>query len=145
MFSGVLPVTRQGDCGKMRVQPPDAMTQSRLQERDMASADLDSRPLSPQDRQQLEAWLADFDRTWNERRLAARMQELPPASNPLRLRLLLGMVRIDLRRRWLLGQKVTVETYLKVCPELGTPDTVPLSLVYAEFEIRAQSGTAPDL
>jgi serine/threonine protein kinase len=53
-------------------------------------------------------------------------------------------VRIDLRRRWQLGQKATVESYLKACPELGTPQTVPAVLIAAEHQARLESGTPPD-
>jgi hypothetical protein len=44
-----------------------------------------STPLTEHDRRVLEDWLAEFDRTWDEGRLAARVRELPPPESPLRL------------------------------------------------------------
>jgi serine/threonine protein kinase len=88
--------------------------------------------------------LTEFERSWDEKRLGAKLRELPPAGDPLRLPLLLGLVRIDLRRRWQLGHKVTVESYLKACPELGTPQTVPVALIEAEYQARLECGAPSD-
>src|SRR4051812_29345545 len=45
----------------------------------MAAVDQDSRPPSPENRQLVETWLAEFNRSWNERRLAIRLQEFAAA------------------------------------------------------------------
>src|SRR5262249_41033577 len=60
--------------------------------------------------------------------------------------LLVGMVCIDLRRRWRAQQKVRVEAYLKSLPELGTAETVSVSLLLAEYEARRDyEGADPKL
>jgi predicted Ser/Thr protein kinase len=97
--------------------------------------------LNEDDRRVLEEWLAEFDRSWDEGRLAARVRELPPQESPLRLPALIEMVKIDLRRRWERGRRVIVEAYLKTYPELGTADTVPVDLLLAEHQVRRQSGS----
>jgi serine/threonine protein kinase len=98
--------------------------------------------LSPPDRQVVEAYLVEFDQSWDPRRLRERVSQLPPPGDRLRRPLLLGIVQIDLRRRWREQQKVRVETYLKSLPELGTPETAPASLLLAEFEARRERGSS---
>jgi serine/threonine protein kinase len=110
----------------------------------MSGVDLQAFSLSEDDRQRLQAWLAEFERDWDETRLAVRVAQLPPADKPLRLALLVGMVRIDLRRRWQRGQPVTVESYLESYPELGTPETVAAQLILEEYEARRQHGAPAD-
>jgi serine/threonine protein kinase len=100
--------------------------------------------LSADQCRQLGSWLAEFERSWDEKRLGARLRDLPPPGDPLRLALLLELVRIDLRRRWQLGQKAALESYLKACPELGTPQTAPAVLIAAEYQARLESGAPPD-
>jgi hypothetical protein len=34
---------------------------------------------------QLETWLAEFEETWDEHRLAAQVERLPPPGQPMRL------------------------------------------------------------
>jgi predicted Ser/Thr protein kinase len=97
--------------------------------------------LGAEDRCVLEEWLVDFDRTWDEDRLAARIRELPPPGNPLRLAALMEMVKIDLRHRWQRGRRVVLDAYLKSYPELGTPDTLPVDLILAECQVRRQYGS----
>jgi serine/threonine protein kinase len=97
---------------------------------------------SPTDVEILSHWLAEFEQSWAEGRLAACVQDLPPPGSPLRLPALVGMIKVDLKRRWKLGQRVKVESYLETYPELGTPETAPVDLVQAEYEARQQSGEA---
>jgi hypothetical protein len=92
-----------------------------------------------------QAWLSDFEATWDDSRLAARAADLPPPDDLLRLRLLVGMVAIDLCRRWRRGQRVPVESYLTTYPELGTRETVPLELVHAEYQARMEGGDPVDM
>jgi hypothetical protein len=66
--------------------------------------------LTDEQQRQAEARFADFDRSWTEKRLGAQLRDLPPPGDPLRQPLLLGLVRIDLRRRWQQGQRATVES-----------------------------------
>jgi tetratricopeptide (TPR) repeat protein/predicted Ser/Thr protein kinase len=96
--------------------------------------------LTEPDRRMLEAWLEEFDRSWEEGRLAKLVRMLPPPSTPTRLPALLELIKIDLRRRWQRGQQVTVESYLRTYPELGNVDTAPISLVLAEHAARKAAG-----
>jgi serine/threonine protein kinase/WD40 repeat protein len=99
--------------------------------------------LTDEHRAVLEDWLVEFERTWDEGRLGARVGELPPG--PLRFPALVELVKIDLERNWQRGNPLTVESYLARYPELGTPETVPADLLQVEYEARRQSGSAADL
>src|SRR5438067_725675 len=91
----------------------------------------------------VESWLVEFDRGWDEGRLAAQVGRLPPTLHSLRLPILVEMVKIDLERHWQNGQPVEVERYLHRYPELGTADTVSLDLLAAEYEVRQHFGGDP--
>ncbi len=110
----------------------------------MSGVDLQAPSLSEDDRQRLQALLAEFEREWDDTHLAVRVAQLPPADKSLRLPLLIGMVRIDMRRRWQQGQPVTVESYLAAYPELGTPDAVAAELILEEYAARRQHGDPAD-
>jgi hypothetical protein len=92
----------------------------------------------------VQTWLSEFEAAWDEGRLAARAAELPPPGHPNRLPLLVGMVTIDLRRRWRRGKPVSLESYLATYPELGTPQTASLDLLHAEYEARMECGAPAD-
>jgi hypothetical protein len=100
--------------------------------------------LSDEQRCQVASWLVDFDRSWNESRLAARVRELP-AGTALRRAALIEMVKIDLEKQWQLGRRPTVESYLALYPEMGGAGNVPVDLIQAEYEVRLQFGEAADL
>ncbi|HEY7311735.1 MAG TPA: serine/threonine-protein kinase [Gemmataceae bacterium] len=106
----------------------------------MSGVDLQTTSLSEEERQRFQNWLDEFEREWDEARLAVRVAQLPVAETSLRRSLLVGMVRIDLRRRWQQGQSVTVENYLGDYPELGTPETVAPELILEEYEARCRHG-----
>jgi predicted Ser/Thr protein kinase len=101
--------------------------------------------LTVADRQDLQALLDDFERTWGEQALATRARQLPPAGQPLRLPALTGLVRIDLERQWQRGRRPTVEGFLYFYPELGTRDSVALELILAEFRARQRFGGGANL
>jgi predicted Ser/Thr protein kinase len=103
-----------------------------------------SAPLSPEDQRLLADRLAQFEASWTEKSLASELRRLPPAGSGLREALLLGLARADLRRRWALGKRPTVEAYLKAVPELGAAPALT-DLVRAEWEARLQAGAAADL
>jgi serine/threonine protein kinase/Mg-chelatase subunit ChlD len=96
--------------------------------------------LADDERAVVEAWLAEFDQSWDEGRLATRAAALP--SGPLRLVALVEMVKIDLEHNWQRGRRVAVEDYLSAYPELGTTDTAALDLLMAESEARRAVGDA---
>ena len=62
----------------------------------MTSGESHLAALSAANRQVLEGWLVEFDQSWADGRLAARVQQLPPVGHPLRLPALLEMVKIDI-------------------------------------------------
>jgi serine/threonine protein kinase/CubicO group peptidase (beta-lactamase class C family) len=96
--------------------------------------------LSEQERQLVESWLREFDQTWNKARLGEWEKKLPPPGDRLRRLALVAMVKIDLKHRWQLGQRASLESYLKVLPELGTPETVAIELIQAEIKLKCQHG-----
>jgi serine/threonine protein kinase len=107
----------------------------------VATVDLSAWRLAEADRSVLASWLDDFERSWNEGRLSARVRELPTQGNPLRRAALVEMVKIDLERRWQAGRRVLLDAYLKSYPELGTPETVPVELILHEWQVRKRFGS----
>jgi serine/threonine protein kinase len=65
---------------------------------------------------------------------------LPPVGDPLRLSVLVELIKTELEIRWRTERGTTLESYLKRFPELGTPDRVPASLIYEEFRVRQRYG-----
>src|SRR4051812_4619370 len=100
--------------------------------------------LSEDQRRALKELLVRFDQSWDGRSLAEAVRRLPPPG-PFRQAALYGLVRIDLARHWGLGHRARLEAYLKALPELGTPRTVAVELIQAEYEARLQAGAWPDL
>lgn len=98
--------------------------------------------LSEADRQELKNWLSEFDRFWDAGRLAAVIRFLPARGSPLRPRLLTELVKVDMRRQWQRGLRVTVESYLLYVPELGTVDSVSPELVRCEYDLRNVHGVS---
>lgn len=98
--------------------------------------------LSDADRQLLDRWLAEFGQSWSESRLEGMTAALP-AEAPLRHVALVELIKADLRNRWQRGIAEQVESYLEIYPELGTPQTVPIELLQAEYEVRQQVGALP--
>ena len=111
----------------------------------MAAADTKVVDLSPADHDRVERLLADFDRDWSAGQFVAVLEQLPPAGHPLRASALLGLVRVEIERQWQNGGEARLEDYLERCPELGTLDTVSVSLILQEFRARQRYGTAPNL
>jgi hypothetical protein len=97
--------------------------------------------LTAPERQRLESWLDEFERSWDEQRLAEGVRRLP-AAGPFRRAALVEMAKIDLERRWQGGHRVGVSYYVEAVPELGPADAVPPDLLLAEYEVRQQFGDA---
>ena len=95
--------------------------------------------LSDHDLRVLDSWLVEFDQRWDEGLLANRLDQIPPGS-AWRLPALAEMVKIDLERQWRRGRQVSLESYLKQFPELGSPADVSADLIQAEYEVRRQFG-----
>jgi serine/threonine protein kinase len=96
--------------------------------------------LSAADRRILEAWLEDFERTWDAGRLARLVPHLPPPGSPLRLPILVEIVHIDVQRHWREGRQVLVESYLENYPELAGRESDVTELLLEEFKARKDSG-----
>jgi hypothetical protein len=111
----------------------------------MTATDTHLDPLTDEQRDRIEAWLLEFDLSWDEDRLAKSVRQLPPCGDGLRRPALIEMIKIDLERRWQRGQRANLEAYVKALPELAAPDPVPADLVLAEYEARELSGTPADL
>ncbi len=94
--------------------------------------------LSAQDRQQLDSWLQAFGQGWDERRWARAIGKLP--EGPLRRPAMIEMAKIDLARRWQKGERVGLDFYLKISPDLATDGAPPPDLLAAEQQAREQFG-----
>lgn len=105
-------------------------------------ADVKFTDLTDTDRARVEAWLADFEHSWNPERLAAQVGQLPPAGSPVRAAALVRLVTVDLKRQWRQGRPVIIESYLERYPELADRGSVPVDLIQAEYEARRESGSA---
>src|SRR5260370_26496986 len=100
--------------------------------------------LSADERHQIEELLAKFQNEWTEGQLGARVRDLASLTDHLRSTALLGLVRVDLERHLLSGNAVRLASYLKDYAELGTPETVALELILAEFMARDAKCQPPD-
>jgi serine/threonine protein kinase len=111
----------------------------------MAATRSQIQSLPADDQQKLQSWLDALQTSWSQERLSAIVALLPESGDSLRPVALSEIVKADINRQWQSGQEVRLEDYLDTYPELGTTDTVPAELVYAEFEARRQAGHAPDI
>jgi hypothetical protein len=57
---------------------------------------------------------------------------------------LAAVLRVDQRQRWLAGEPVRAETYLRKYPALRADPDHAVDLVYNEFRLREQQGERPD-
>ncbi len=101
--------------------------------------------LSEEDHRMLDSLLVSFDQAWTEKLLQERVDALPPTGSPVRMAALIELIKIDIERQWQRGNQIPVEEYLTRYPELVTPETVPTSLIQAEYEVRCQFGAALQL
>src|SRR5260370_6838287 len=97
--------------------------------------------LSDADRATLEARLVEFDRHWPDGKLAEAVGALPDTDERLRLPTLVEMIKIDLKRPWQHGNRVTVATYLARFPELANAQTIVADLVEMEGRVSQQFDT----
>lgn len=88
-----------------------------------------------------EDWLAlkdavkRFEGAWRQA-LRPRIDDYLPSGAPLRSRVLIELVHIDLELRLKAGESVRVEKYLARYPELSGERAVALELIAAEHELR---------
>ncbi|RMI29361.1 serine/threonine-protein kinase [Nocardia stercoris] len=94
---------------------------------------------------------AAFAAAWNSRSQPPDIAEFLPDAETLRCDVLVELIRIDLRRRWLTGlsrppaaaPRKRLLDYCAEFPELR-PEALPADLVYDEFVIRRHSGERVD-
>ena len=91
-------------------------------------------------RDELLDWVVDFDQHWRPDCLESHLNTLPPHLRPWRKVATAELVKIDIAQQWRRASKVSVESYLKTYPELGTTETVPPDLILAELEARKLAG-----
>lgn len=103
--------------------------------------------LAPAESFQLQRWLEEFDRSWNDHQLACWVRGKPAGlPDHLLSAALVGMVQVDLRRHWQRGHRVQVEAFLSLCPQLGTIATFPVALILEEYHLPAwRLGVVPRL
>src|SRR5438477_4504984 len=88
-----------------------------------------------------EDWLAlkdavkRFEHAWRQAPRPGIDDYLPPG-DPLRFRVLVELVHIDLELRLKAGEAARVEDYLTRYPELARDRAVTLALIAAEHELR---------
>ena len=92
------------------------------------------------DRNQLEAVLMQFEKSWTPQTFARFAKPLltHPDAN-YREAALSELVSIDLQRSWAIGKRRKLEAYLKSVPQLGTPDSVSPDLILSEFRARQET------
>ncbi len=76
-----------------------------------------------------------FEAAWRQG-LTPPIEDFLPAESPLRRRVLVELVHIDLELRLKAGQPVRIEEYLARFPELSADAAVVVDLIAAEFEMR---------
>jgi serine/threonine protein kinase len=89
-----------------------------------------------------------FKRAWQEAGSEAAVDlsdYLPASQTPLRLVVLLELIKADLEIRWQRGKGVVLEQYLNDFPELGPASGLPTGLIRAEFQARQLHGDKPPL
>jgi WD40 repeat protein/serine/threonine protein kinase len=111
----------------------------------MAAADPKAVDVSAEEHDRVERLLADFERDWSDGQFAGLVEQLPPVGHPLRASALLSLVRLEIDQQWQHGPQRKLEAYLERWPELGTPDSVPVSLIVQEYRARARTGSAPSV
>lgn len=89
-------------------------------------------------RRQALAQLAAPSESLDLRDVLARTQDLEP-------RALVDLLVLDQAQRYSRGQRVPVETYLRLCPALGEDTDEAFELVYSEFVLRQELGDDPPL
>jgi hypothetical protein len=91
--------------------------------------------LSPEDRAELEGWVARFEDAWQNGGQPA-IDDFLPGPGPMRRTVLLELVHADLDWRFRAGESMRVESYLERFPELAADRAVVLDLVRAEYQLR---------
>jgi serine/threonine protein kinase len=106
----------------------------------MTSTNPSAAALSSEQGAELDALLAAFERDWRDGLLSEAALQLSDRAAEFRRAALVAMTKIDLKRQWQGGRRLTLEDYLRSFPDLGGANGVPTELIEVELEIRAASG-----
>jgi hypothetical protein len=68
---------------------------------------------------------------------------VPPVADPLRLRVLVELIKVDQEHRWTMGTRQLIETYLDEWPELRDKPDLIAEVLEAECCLRAELDTIP--
>jgi WD40 repeat protein len=77
-----------------------------------------------------------FEQEWDTHGDARIEDYLPPEGSPDRAAVLPELVKIDIERRWSVGQQTHIEDYVRTFPELAPDGVVPINLINHEAEVR---------
>ncbi len=93
--------------------------------------------------------LERFESAWASGSAPSITNYLPGETDPSRQVLLEELIKIDMERRWRLppdradGQRLRLEDYAALFPELGSSGTLPPGLIVEEYRVRQRWGDRP--
>jgi hypothetical protein len=99
--------------------------------------------LSDADWETIDAAIRRLEEAWRHAPRPDIGSLVPPAGNPLRLRVLAELVKADQECRWKSGISTKIEDYLHDWPELAGQASVILELLDSECLTRAMFGAMP--
>ncbi len=89
-------------------------------------------------RNRLESFLLEFDECWTTELLDDYSDRLKSETNAKFRQLAIAeLVKIDLQRRWAVGQGRLIEEYCKRFADLGRPEDIDVELIQIEFGARS--------
>lgn len=109
----------------------------------MSSAKVSHRELSEADWLELDRRTDAFATASMRGPIGNWEEYLDGLSGPLRLALLVELIRTDMDLRWSQGRRVFVEDYARKYPELS-PQSLPVDLILEEWRQRHRRGDKPD-
>ena len=99
--------------------------------------------LSDADWDAIDKALRQLEEAWRRASQADIGSLVPPAGNPLRLRVLVELIKVDQECRWKSGTPTMLEDYLHDWPELLGQEGIILELLESECLTRAMFGAMP--
>ena len=99
--------------------------------------------LSDSDWETIDAALRQLEKTWRHAPQPDIGSLVPPTDNPLRLRVLVELIKADQECRWKSGIPTKIEDYFHDWPELLGQVSVILELLDNECLTRAMFGATP--
>ena len=93
---------------------------------------------------ELDHWICEFERAWQEMGGAALADFLPDKQHPQFARILCELVCIDLEMHWSRGKHKRLSDYRADWPQLFLNESVIRELAYEEYRQRIQAGDRVD-